>query len=358
MPRFAPVSSRIAALRLAALGIARADASSPLDAVRRSLAMQAQDFPGALWSIGLRTPASTAEQVEQAHASGAIVRSWPMRGTLHLVAAEDLGWMLGLTGARMVRSAEGRRRQLGLEAPDFVLAERIARAELEGGRHLRRADLLAAFEAGGLATDGQRGVHTLGQLAQTGVLVQSARERWTLLEEWVPNPRALDRDQGLRELALRYAWSHGPATERDLAWWSSLTLTDARAGLAAAADELDRMEADGQTYHLRPGLEPAGRGVHLLPGFDEFVLGYTDRSAQLAPEHVTTIVPGGNGVFHPTLVVDARVAGTWRRERTTRSAITIRLSPFAPVGAGTLRAVRTRLDRYGEFLGTEIVLAK
>jgi hypothetical protein len=319
--------------------------------------MQGQDLTGALWSIGLRTPGSTAAQVEEVHASGAFVRSWPMRGTLHLVAAEDLGWMLSLTGQRMVRAAEGRRRQLGLEAHDFALAERIAREHLTGGRHLTRAELLAAFEVGGLSTAGQRGVHTLGQLAQTGILVQSARERWSLLQEWVPSPRVLDRDEALRELALRYAWSHGPVTERDLAWWSSMTLTDARAGLAAAADELERIEDGGRTYHLRPGLEPAGRGVHLLPGFDEFVLGYTDRSAQLAPEHSAAVVPGGNGVFHPTLVVDGRVAGTWRRERATKSGLTIRLNPFVPVNAATLRAVRERLGRYGEFLGTEVVLA-
>jgi hypothetical protein len=351
------VNAPIAALRLSALGIADADAPDPADAVRRALAMQGQDFPGVLWSIGLRTPDSTAAQVDEVHAGGAFVRSWPMRGTLHLVAAEDLYWMLSLTGARMVRAAEGRRRQLGLEAPDFALAERIAREELGGGRHLSRAGLLAAFEASGLSTAGQRGVHTLGQLAQTGVLVQSGRERWALLQEWVPAPRVLEHDEALRELALRYAWSHGPVTDRDLAWWSSLTLTDARAGLAAAADELERIEVGGLTYHLRPGLEPAARGVHLLPGFDEFVLGYTDRSAQLAPEHSAAIVPGGNGVFHPTLVVDGRVAGTWRRERAGRRAIAIRLAPFAPLSAATLRAVRRRLERYAEFLDTEVALA-
>jgi hypothetical protein len=350
-------SARIAALRLAALGIADADAATPVDAVRGLLALQAQDLPGALWSIGLRVPGSTLAGVEDALATGALVRSWPMRGTLHLTAAEDLGWMLSLTGERMVRSAEGRRRRLGLAAADFVLAERIARAGLEGGRHLTRAGLLAAFETGGLSTAGQRGVHTLGQLAQTGVLVQSGRDRWALLEEWVPAPRVLGREEALHELAVRYARSHGPVTERDLAGWSSLTLTDARAGLAAAAGELERIEADGQTYHLRPGLEPAPAGVHLLPGFDEFVLGYTDRTAQLPAEHAGAIVPGGNGVFRPTLVVDGRVAGTWRRERATRSAVTVRLDPCGELSAARRRAARARLDRYAGFLGTGVRLA-
>jgi hypothetical protein len=181
---------------------------------------------------------------------------------------------------------------------------------------------------------------------------------WTLLEEWVAAPRTLDRDEALREFALRYMLGHGPATARDLAWWSSLTLTDARAGLAAAADQLDTLEVAGETYYMHPGLEPAPRAVHLLPGFDEFVLGYTDRSAQLAPEHFLTIVPGGNGVFFPTIVVDGQVVGTWKREKATAKRLTMRLSPFGSLSAATTRAIQARLARYAAFIGTEVVLAE
>ena len=351
------MSPSLAALRLSALGIAAADAAAPVDAVRGLLALQAQDFASALWSIGLRVPGSTAASVEAAHAAGGIVRSWPMRGTLHMVAAEDLGWMLGLTSRRMVRAAEGRRRQLGLEAEDFVRAEDVVRAELSGGRSATRAELFAALAAGGITPDGQRGVHTLGQLAQTGVLVQSAKDSWVLLEEWVTAPRRLEPDEALREFALRYMLGHGPATARDLAWWSSLTLTDARTGLAAAGDQLDRIEVDGETYYLRPGLEPATRAVHLLPGFDEFVLGYTDRTAQLSKEHFLRVVPGGNGVFHGTIVVDGTVAGTWRREKATARRVTVKVLPFVTLSAATEAAVEQRLARYAEFLGVEVVTA-
>ncbi|MCU1417942.1 MAG: winged helix DNA-binding protein [Schumannella sp.] len=348
---------RLASLRLSALGIARAHAPNPLAAVHGLLAMQAQDYAGALWSVGLRVPGSTVTTVEEALASGQIVRSWPMRGTLHLVAADDLGWMLGLTGQRMVRAAEGRRRSLGLGAADFVRAEELLRAELSGGRTASRAELFAALDAGGISPAGQRGVHTLGQLAQTGVLVQSTKDNWRLLEEWVPQPRRLEPDEALREFALRYALGHGPVTARDFAWWSSLTLTDARAGLAAAADELATLSVDDETYYLRPGLEPAPPALHLLPGFDEFVLGYTDRTAQLPKEQFLTIVPGGNGVFLPTIVVDGQIVGTWKRAKSTSKRITFALSPFAALTAPTLRAVETRLTAYGEFLGTEVALA-
>lgn len=355
MPAFSPDRRRLTALRLSALGIDAPSASTPGDAVRAGLAMQAQDFLGAVWSIGVRTPGSTAASVEAAHGAGGFVRSWPMRGTLHFVAAEDLGWMLGLTGARMLQTAAGPRRQLGLTASDFERAEAIARARLAGGGSASRAELLAAFDSAGVSTAAQRGVHILGQLAQLGILVLAARDSWALLHEWVPAPRELARDVALREFAFRYFSAHGPATVRDFAWWSSLTLTDARAGLAAAREQLDGFALDGTEYLMRPGLDPAPRAVHLLPGFDEYLLGYSDRSAPLAPENANAIVPGGNGVFRATVVVDGEVVGVWRRDRASKRVV-VTLDPFRPLSAVAVRGVRRRLMRYGEFLETDVEL--
>ena len=352
---YTPSRRRLSALRLAAQGIAQPDAATPEAAVKTALASQAQDFLGATWSVGLRTPGSTAAGVESAHEAGRFVRSWPMRGTLHFVAGEDLGWMLGLTGARMLQTAAGVRRRLGLTDDDYLRAEAVARELLGGARQAKRAELLAAFDAAGVSPAGQRGVHILGQLAQLGILVLARRDAWALLEEWVTAPRRLARDEALEEFALRYFTSHGPATVKDFAWWSSLTLADARAGLAAARDRLDELELDGATYYLRPGLEPAERAVHLLPGFDEYLLGYADRSAPLAGEHANTVVPGGNGLFMPTIVVDGEVVGIWKRERGAKRTV-VTLSPLRPLPAATMREVRKRITRYAEFAETEVEL--
>lgn len=349
---------RLAALRLTALGLGTADAASASDVVRHLLAVQAQDFNAALWALGQRAPGATAASVIAEHEAGGFVRSWPMRGTLHFVPPEDLRWMLSLTGDRQIRSAAARHRQLELEPADFERAADLAVAELSGGRTATRAELLAAFERGGVSPAGQRGPHLLGVLAQRGLLVQSGRERWSLLEEWAPGGRVLDRDEALRELALRYAIGHGPASDRDLAWWAGLPLTDVRAGLASAADRLERTEVDGTVYHHAPGLEPARRAVHLLPGFDEFLLGYADRSAQLDPERFQDVVPGGNGVFHPTIVVDGRVRGLWRRVKAGAKRITIGVRTFEPLPETAHRAIRKSLDRYGAFLGLEVELAE
>jgi hypothetical protein len=343
---FTRARRRITALRLSALGIARRG-GTPGDSVRSLLAMQAQDFPGVLWSIGLRTGAGR-EQVVAAHEGGAFVRSWPMRGTLHVVAADDLCWLLDLTGARAMASAAGRHRQLGLDAGDFDRAEGIVR-RLLAASVATRAQLLAAFEGDGLSTAGQRGAHLLVRLAQSGVVAMTGKDRWALLEHLVDAPPRLDRDEALRRLALRYLHAHGPATAADLAWWAGITLSDARAGVDAARDELEPLEIDGTAYWMRPGLEPAAPAVHLLPGFDEYLLGYTDRSAPLAGAPLDTVVPGSNGMFLSTIVVNGEVAGTWRRA--TKGPPGVVPAPFRALTASQQAALDRAARRYRRFLG-------
>ncbi len=338
----------VTALRLSAQGIAARASADPVEVVRSLLAMQAQDYLGVLWSLGLRTGLDE-RSVEAAHTSGAIVRSWPMRGTLHLVAAEDLGWMLTLTGERMTRMAAPRHRELQLTASDFERAAAIARDRLGGGGRADRSEMLDAFREGGVATDGQRGIHLLGNLAHTGLIVLSGRTEYALLDEHVPEPRRLDPDDALDELALRYFTGHGPATVRDLAWWAGLPLTPVRAATERVRDRLDELVVDGVTHYLRPGLEPAG-GVHLLPGFDEYLLGYGDRSAALAPQHADAIVPGGNGMFLSTILSRGEVLGTWKRDRGTK-AVRVELLPFAPLPASVEKAAGAVARRYATFLG-------
>ncbi len=319
--------------------------------------MQAQDLPGAKWSVGLRGHQSTEAAVDAACDTGEIVRSWPMRGTLHLVPAEDLGWMLELTAPRALASAASRRALLGIADADVEHARGIAMASLSGGRVLARDAMLAAIAAGGVRTDGQRGYHFLWYLAQTGTLVLGAtrgrQQTFALLDEWVPEPRKLEHDEALGELAFRYFRSHGPATMRDLARWSGLTMRDVRRGLAVSRGTLVDLELDGVTYHLAPetlsDAPPAPR-VHLIPGFDEYLLGYQDRSAALAPEHSTAVAPGGNGVFMPTIVADGEVVGTWRRT-VKANEIVVDTMPFDPLPEAIRKGLVEAAREYGTFLG-------
>ncbi len=327
------------------------------------LALQAQDFPGAKWSVGLRQRDGTEAAVEAARDAGEIVRSWPMRGTLHLVPAEDLGWMLRLTTARSIASAGDRRASLGIADLDVERARNIAVASLNGGRVMTRDAILAAIRAGGVATQGQRGYHLLWYLAQTGTLVlgpaDGRQQTFVLLDEWVRQPRRLERDEALGELARRYFASHGPATVKDLARWCGLTMAEVRKGIDLAGATLAMRVLAGTSYYLAPetldAAPPVAR-VHLLPGFDEYLLGYQDRTTVLAPEHSQAIAPGGNGVFRPTILVDGEVVGTWRRTIMARE-IVVDAAPFVPLSGRVTAALRDAVEAYGAYLGQPTRLA-
>jgi hypothetical protein len=353
---------QLAQLRLHSQRIAASDLGSPHDAARWMLAMQAQDLPGARWSVGLRVPGCTVADVDAALARGEIVRSWPLRGTLHLVAAENLAWLLALTAPRMRQAAAGRHRQLELDVDTFERARNVASAALDGGRALSRRELFATFSAHGISSVGQRGPHLLAYLCQSGTLclgpMRGAEQAIVLLSEWAPNPRRLDRDQALGELALGYFASHGPATVRDFTRWARLTARDAALGLAVAGDRLESWLVDDVHYWLAAGARDTrrSRGVHLLPGFDEYLLGYADRSAALADAHREAIVPGGNGMFLSTIVSDSQVVGTWRR-RLAGGRLTITPVPFAPLSAPVQRDLVSAARAYAHFLGATVEFA-
>ncbi|MGH3798493.1 MAG: winged helix DNA-binding domain-containing protein [Pseudonocardiaceae bacterium] len=212
----------IALLRLAAQRIAGPGFATATEAVRWLTAMQAQDYPGAVTSIALRTEPGTRQCVEAALNAGEVVRSWPMRGTLHFVSAEDLPWMLSLTTTRLLAGAASRRAALGLDLPTIEHAGQLATDALAGGRQLRRDALLAIWDDAGLLTVKQRSYHFIWHLAQTGTLcygpVRDGEQHLVLLDEWVPNPKRPERDEALGEWVLRYFRSHGPATAKDFAW--------------------------------------------------------------------------------------------------------------------------------------------
>ncbi|UPO78117.1 winged helix DNA-binding domain-containing protein [Arthrobacter sp. Helios] len=329
-------------------------------AVDRLFALQGQDLPGALWSLGLRS-GSTLAEVTAAFDDGTLVRSWPFRGTLHVLRGEDVHWTLALTSERILRSAVRRREELELDAETLEKTTAVAVGALTGGGRLSRRELLELFETAGIRTSGQRGYHLLWHLSVTGTTVlgpmQGSEQLFVLLDEWVPQPRRLDRTASLAELVRRYLAGRAPATTADIAWWAKLPLADVRAGLAEAAADLEEVEYDGAPHWRLSGgaADAAGpaartRSVVLLPGFDEYLLGYTDRSAALAAEHAQLTVPGGNGIFKPTLVLDGRIAGLWSRKSSAKKTV-LTVRPFAPIPQRALPGLRRAAKEYGRFLG-------
>lgn len=349
----------LALLRLANQQIAASQQRKPAEVVASLGAIQAQDYLGTLWAIGLRLPTATEAEIERAIADGTIVRTWPLRSTLHFVAAADAHWLLELLGPRIVAAAASRQEQLGLDKSVLTRVRKLLVKALPGRQQLTRDEIYTLLKGAGISVEGQRGYHILWRMGVDRVICFGPRrgkqQTFTLLEEWAPKVRHLESEAALAELTLRYFKGHGPATLPDFVWWSGLKVSDAKAGLAMVSSQLASLTVNEQVYWMQPDIASLGKKtamVNLLPGFDEYLLGYRDRSAALDPLHAQKIQPGSNGVFASTIVVNGRVAGTWRRVLTKKS-VKIVTNLFRPLNKAEARGLEEAIGRYCVFLGVE-----
>jgi hypothetical protein len=342
-------------LRLAAQGLVPGPGLGPTAIVERAVAMQGQDLSAVLQAIALRARADV-EEVRAAFDGGALVRSWPMRGTLFATTPRWLAALLSLTSDRIEREMARRRADLGLDQAAVdrswsVAAERIADGPVP------RAELLALWEAAGLEVAAGPGYHLIVLHAILG------RWHWgpfiggeqCLVATPVGDP-VTDPDEVLAEVAAGYVRSHGPVTVDDLAWWTKLPKGQVRRALTRC-EGLAEQEVEGEaaSYLVEetqlaglPELPPLGGEVILLPAFDEYYLGYQRRDLMASPPMQQSVVPGKNGVFRPVVVLDGRVVATWRRGR--GGAAGVRRLAFrqdtrrgrAPAGAGPGTRDRSR----------------
>jgi len=331
----------------------------PGGVVRWFGALQAQDLGSVLWSLGIRTGEARAV-VERAVDSGEVLRTWPMRGTLHLVPGRDARWMVTHLGGRSIGQAASRRATLGLDLEQADRATEVLAAALEGGRLLTRSECLSALASAGITTSGQRGYHLLWYASAQAVTCvgpsRGGQQTFALLDEWAPGQVRLDRAEALATIAHRFVRSHGPVTVHDLARWARLTVADARAGLRDAEGIAVHRHGDTELHMSEEQLDDPGDRRELpgraLPGFDELVLGYRDRSAQLEPPLEPKVVPGGNGMFANTLVLDGRVRGTWRRRARTRT-VQITAVPFERATRRERSLLEQSLHQYAAHLCLE-----
>lgn len=330
--------------------------TTPAAVVQWLGAMQGQDYAGAKWAVGLRLPGSTDAAIAEAFNTKTIVRTWALRGTLHLVAATDLRWLLALLGPRLIAGNARRYRELQLDEATLVRGNDLLAGALQGGQPLDRPALFAMLEQQGIATTGQRGVYMLQRASLDGLICQGSAVRnvptFMALDESILQGKTLTREEALAELAQRYFTSHGPATLKDFIWWSGLSAGDARAGLAASSAQLQQITVDGQAYWLaqQPSTTPhLSQPLYLLPGFDEYLLGYVDRSAVLDPQYANRIVPGGNGVFYPTIVSNGQVVGTWQRTF-KKGTVVMTPQPFTTLQPGEQEAFVSAAERFGAYL--------
>lgn len=351
------MATKLTHRRLAIQRIAGGKFESPAEVVSWMGALQAQDYASSLWAIGLRTREATRVAVEQAIVERRIVRTWPMRGTLHFVAAEDVRWMSALMTPRIIAGSRARLLR-EFELDDAVLARcrKVLVKVLRDGQSLTRNDLYAVLEKAGIATGKQRGIQITGRLAQEGLLCLGPRAdkqpTFVLLDEWVVVHRSMEREQALAELARRYFHSHGPATAQDFAWWSGLTLKDVRLAIQLIGTDLEQETIDGRIY-LHAGDAGATNeelgAPQLLPAFDEYLVAYKDRNDALEARFSRQVI-GVNGLFNASVVIDGRIVGTWKRSLDP-AGIAIELSPFRALLKSELKALDSVTRRYGDFMG-------
>jgi hypothetical protein len=351
---------RLLAWRLANQHLAATRTADPAELVAHFGAVQAQEYGQALWAVGLRTSQATVGTVEAAVERGEILRTWPMRGTIHFVAAGDARWMVELLAGRRIRQMTGVYRKIGLTDEVLSRSGEIVAEALRGGRRVRRKDLYSLLIGRGVdcsaSPRGSRGGHILGYLSMAGLIclgpLDGRQQTFVLLDEWAPDART--PADPMAELAARYFTSHGPATVKDFGWWSGLNLAEIREAIERAGPALTATELDGTAYWHGAGRSPGAvpGGVHLLPAFDEYTVAYSDRAV------LTDGRPSPHGdLLNPVMVLDGLAVGLWKRSL-GGGTVTIQLAPFGTISTRDRERFWRAAERCAEFLGLPATIAQ
>jgi hypothetical protein len=325
----------------------------PAEIVKYMGAMQAQDYAGAKWAVGMRLQKSNDAAIDKALADGSIIRTHVLRPTWHFVSPSDLRWMLDLSAHRIIAMSASRDRQLKLDSSIFKHSNDVLGKALSGGKQLNRLEVMAILQQAGIDTNEQRFIHLLMRAELDRVICSGARQgkqfTYALFDDRVPQNNNLTHNEALAELVKRYFISRGPATLQDFVWWSGLTLADSKSGLEIVKSGLTNIQVNGHTYWMPkdlPIIEAKVPLAHLLPAFDEFAVAYNDRTAVVNAKY---ILQARHVFFDPSIVVNNQVVGTWKRI-VNKNSIDIILNPFGKPNKGQEKAIDTAQKCYYKFM--------
>ncbi|WPU91201.1 winged helix DNA-binding domain-containing protein [Mucilaginibacter sabulilitoris] len=343
----------LASLRIYNQQIHNPQFKTPEDVVKYMVAMQAQDYAGAKWAIGLRMKIANENFIEQAIGDGKILRTHLLRPTWHFVLPQDIRWILNLTAPRIKAANAGMYKKFGVDDAIFNKSNNTLAKALEGDKQLTRPELVDVLQKAGIATDELRFTMLLMQAELDQVICSGKRVgkqfTYALLDDRAPAYSPLKHEEALTKLAAGYFNSRGPATVHDFAAWSGLTVTDATTGLENIKAGLINEVIEGKTYWM-PDHEdliiPKNPKAHLLPMYDEFAIAYKHRDALVKPPYLEQ---ARHVIFEQPIIVDDQVVGTWRRTlKKTTADITLNL--FGKLNKTQTKAVETAITRYQKFL--------
>jgi len=320
--------SKITDIRLISQQLSGGKLQTPKDIVSWMGAMQAQDFNMVKLAVAMRLPECTEKIVEEAFNKGDILRTHLMRPTWHLVAPENIRWMISLSAAKIKSLSKSRDRELEITEELYSKSNHVVAKALEGNKHLTREALGIELEKANIAVNPSRLVHFVMRAELDGIVcsgaLQGKKQTYALLDERVPATKTLSRDEAIAKLAKIYFTSHCPATLPDFVWWSGLTQTEAKKGLETVKQDFITEKIAGNEYLIAnefAGVANIGKTVFFLPAFDEYIISYRDRTAALSPEHHSKAI-SSQGVFHPTIVVNGIVVGLWKKSTSKTQPIT------------------------------------
>jgi hypothetical protein len=335
--------------------------------VKEVCGIQAQDGSAATLAVRSRSVGLVVADVEQARVNDrSIIRTWGPRGTLHILASDDIGWLLPLLGPVFVVGDRRRREELGLSEDICVKSMFIIRNVLASQGPLTRAELIEGLSTNGIHLEGQARPHLLARAALEGMIClgpdRGAEPTYVLLEDWIGQKNtghALSEDETYAELTRRYLHAYGPATPGDQATWSGLPLSKIRAAWQRIEDELLELKtASAPVWMLKtqatrldelPSPIPI---IRLLPRFDIYLLGYQKRDLAVPPQYAKRINAGG-GIIHPTVLVDGRIVGTWKSKR-EKSHIEVMVEPFEQLAPEIDGGFEAEVEDIARFLGVSV----
>ena len=350
--------STIAHSRLKNQQISKPDFTSAVNLVQWMGAVQAQDYSMAKWAIGVRVPESTDAMIEDAIDRAEIIRTHILRPTWHFVAATDCRWMMDLTAPHINRIAGTHFRQLGLDDKLFRKTNKSIEKVLQNGDQLTRAEILQHLKKSRINVNDEQAGHIMFRAELDKVVCNGSRRgkqfTYALFDQRIPSAEPLKRVEALAKLARRYFTSHGPALLTDFIWWSGLSITDAKAGLEEGKSSFSSMKINAHEYwYSEPGgiIKPSNT-VYLLPSFDEFTIGYSDRSASLDVSLAKKTILA-NGIFKPIMVINGKVAGLWKRTE-SKGRIVVEVTPLIERAKIKKRLLAAAVTGFGKFLNKSV----
>jgi hypothetical protein len=352
-------SSEIIKLRLYNQQLAETRFTKPQELVSWMGAIQSQDYRMAKWAIGLRLQQSDDTIIEKAFNEGKILRTHVLRPTWHFVAPRDIRWMLELTARRILSSLAHNDRHLSLDKKVLKKTNDVLARALEGGKQLTRNEVREELQRAKIDTSQLRFIHLLEHAELDRVICSGPRRdkqfTYALFDERVPR-KSLGRDEALAELTKRFFISRGPATIYDFAWWSGLSVTEAKKGIEMIKRKFTKEITDGKEYFFQvpPNFKSEiAQTALLLPNYDEYIVSYKDRTEAINKKHMAVISKERNAVFTNSILINGKIEGIWQ-SIIKNDSVTFKTRTFSTLSGAKQRLIKKATDRFSQFLGKSL----